>query len=237
MPTGTIQIYTSVAEQAAPLAGVQVSVFDESGLPLATLTTGADGAAPEVEAFAPDKSYSLDEANSTVRPYATYRITATLAGWQTVTLSGVQVFEGQQTVARLDLLPDAEALTRSGSGTIAAQTVAIPPHTLYVGGGGSGPAPTGDCPSLAPRVLTQVVVPKKIKVHLGKPSANVANVSVSFQDYIANVASSEVYPTWVGHHCTHSAAFWGRPQPRAKKPPGRCTAQGASAYGLRGISA
>ena len=33
-------------------------------------------------------------------------------------------------------------------------------------------------------------------MHLGRPSANVQNVTVSFRDYIKNVASSEVYPTW-----------------------------------------
>ena len=46
------------------------------------------------------------------------------------------------------------------------------------------------------QVIKVIVVPKKITVHLGKPSANVRNVTVSFQSYIANVASSEVYPTW-----------------------------------------
>lgn len=39
-------------------------------------------------------------------------------------------------------------------------------------------------------------VPKYITVHLGAPSANVQNVTVSFPDYIKNVASSEIYPTW-----------------------------------------
>ena len=32
MPTGSIQVYASVAGQAAPLAGVQVAVLDESGV-------------------------------------------------------------------------------------------------------------------------------------------------------------------------------------------------------------
>ena len=40
------------------------------------------------------------------------------------------------------------------------------------------------------------VVPKNITVHLGKPSDNSDNVTVSFIDYISNVASSEIYPTW-----------------------------------------
>ena len=42
-----------------------------------------------------------------------------------------------------------------------------------------------------------MVIPTFITVHLGKPSESARNVTVSFQDYIANVASSEVYPTWV----------------------------------------
>ena len=40
------------------------------------------------------------------------------------------------------------------------------------------------------------VVPNTITVHLGKPDDNSNNVTVSFIDYISNVASSEIYPTW-----------------------------------------
>ena len=39
-------------------------------------------------------------------------------------------------------------------------------------------------------------VPEYITVHLGSPSSNAANVTVSFSDYVKNVASSEIYPTW-----------------------------------------
>ena len=39
-------------------------------------------------------------------------------------------------------------------------------------------------------------VPQTITVHLGAPSASAANVTVSFADYVKNVASSEIYPTW-----------------------------------------
>jgi len=40
------------------------------------------------------------------------------------------------------------------------------------------------------------IVPNTITVHLGKPDDNAKNVTVSFTDYISNVASSEIYPTW-----------------------------------------
>lgn len=39
-------------------------------------------------------------------------------------------------------------------------------------------------------------VPQQITVHLGAPSSDAANVTVSFPDYVKNVASSEIYPTW-----------------------------------------
>lgn len=40
------------------------------------------------------------------------------------------------------------------------------------------------------------IVPENIIVHLGKPSEAANNITVSFVDYISNVASSELYPTW-----------------------------------------
>lgn len=39
-------------------------------------------------------------------------------------------------------------------------------------------------------------IPQRITVHLGPPNSDAANVTVSFVDYVKNVASSEIYPTW-----------------------------------------
>ena len=40
------------------------------------------------------------------------------------------------------------------------------------------------------------IVPNNITVHLGVPDSNSRNITVSFTDYISNVASNELYPTW-----------------------------------------
>ena len=40
------------------------------------------------------------------------------------------------------------------------------------------------------------VVPNNIIVHLGAPDEPAKNITVPFTDYISNVASSELYPTW-----------------------------------------
>ena len=45
-------------------------------------------------------------------------------------------------------------------------------------------------------VKTYVAVPEFITVHLGPPDSAAENVTVSFPEYIKNVASSEIYPTW-----------------------------------------
>ncbi|MBQ8849387.1 MAG: peptidoglycan-binding protein [Clostridia bacterium] len=39
-------------------------------------------------------------------------------------------------------------------------------------------------------------IPETITVHLGAPNADAENVTLPFAEYIANVASSEIYPTW-----------------------------------------
>ena len=39
-------------------------------------------------------------------------------------------------------------------------------------------------------------IPENITVHLGSPSSNAPNVTVPFSEYVKNVASSEIYPTW-----------------------------------------
>ena len=40
------------------------------------------------------------------------------------------------------------------------------------------------------------VIPSEITVHLGEPNQAAQNITVGFVDYINNVASSELYPTW-----------------------------------------
>ena len=40
------------------------------------------------------------------------------------------------------------------------------------------------------------IIPENVTVHLGAPNTQAPNVTVPFIDYITNVASSEIYPTW-----------------------------------------
>lgn len=44
--------------------------------------------------------------------------------------------------------------------------------------------------------ILRPVIPETVTVHLGRPDDPARNVTVPFVDYIKNVASSEIYPTW-----------------------------------------
>ena len=45
-------------------------------------------------------------------------------------------------------------------------------------------------------MIVYPTIPEKIVVHLGAPDSDAENVTENFADYIKNVASSEIFPTW-----------------------------------------
>ena len=203
MATGILRIQAFAARQSSPVEGVTVTVSGNGFT--ATRLTDAEGNADDVTLTTPACALSLDENNTTQPPYAVCDLVASKPGYRTVRIQGVQVFPGQVTLARPEMIPDTEE-TRD----IPSEPIVIPTHALFAGSGGSGPSPTANC---EPRVLSRVVIPKNITVHLGRPAASARNVTVSFRDYIANVASSEVYPTWpeqalrANIHCQISLAL------------------------------
>ena len=174
------------------MEGVRIAITGDGFA--AVRHTDAQGNAEDVTIQTPACRLSLEEQNTTQRPYAVCSLTASKPGYRTVRIQGVQIFPGQVTLAQPEMIPETEA-----GRDVPDVPVVIPEHPLFAGQGGSG--------------ARRVVIPKTITVHLGKPSASARNVTVSFRDYIANVASSEVYPTWpeqalrANIHCQISLAL------------------------------
>ncbi len=205
MTTGILRIQAFAARKSAPVEGVRIAITGDGFA--AVRHTDARGNAEDVTIQTPACRLSLEEQNTTQRPYAVCSLTASKPGYRTVRIQGVQIFPGQVTLAQPEMIPETEA-----GRDVPDVPVVIPEHPLFAGQGGSGARPVVECPA-APLVLDRVVIPKTITVHLGKPSASARNVTVSFRDYIANVASSEVYPTWpeqalrANIHCQISLAL------------------------------
>ena len=203
MATGILRIQAFAARQSSPVEGVTVNITGDGFT--AVRTTDAEGNAADVVITAPDCALSLEAENTTRCPYAVCSLTAAKTGFRPVRIQGIQIFAGQVTLAQPEMIPETEE-----DRDVPNPPIVIPPHALFAGDGGSGTAPTAGC---VPRVLDRVIIPKNITVHLGKPAASARNVTVSFRKYIANVASSEVYPTWpeaalrANIHCQISLAL------------------------------
>lgn len=190
MMNGSLLVQTFAARQSAPVPNVQITVTGEGYDPI-TFVTDDNGIAEPVCLPAPDKELSLEEENNE-RPYSVWNVVAQKDGYQTVTMIGVQVFACETALALIEMLPQ----QRLGAPQPLTETFNIPAHSLYAPVSPSSTAPVTDCADL--RVLTTPIIPKTITVHLGKPKESAQNVTVSFRSYIANVASSEVYPTCAG---------------------------------------
>lgn len=203
MGTGYLRVSLTAARAALPFAGERIYIktdgFTETldatynvdtNRYSGTLLTDASGITDAMPVRTPDASVSLDE-NSTAAPYAAADVYVNVAGYYPVRVLGAQVFDGETSVLPIDLTPLSASYTEASNGVI---VIRIPPALLRVK---VRREPLFYDPAVAsPQVLTRVVVPAQIAVHLGAPSSPAQNIYVPFTDYIKNVASSEIYPTW-----------------------------------------
>lgn len=188
MAIGYLTMQARTAHEALPLSGVQVSVLDDEQNRIYELTTDENGETGKVPLETMDKSYSQNE-NFTGTPYVAYNVSAQAEGFEPVYVSDVPIFDGESARLPLVLIP-LQGQERNGMQTEV--MVGAPAVTMegerepegFFQGGESG------------QVLRLVVIPNPITVHLGTPDAAASNVQVSFPDYVKNVASSEIYPTW-----------------------------------------
>lgn len=189
---GFIRARSYTGSNSLPVANVKVTLTRVDIVNAAdnvSFNTGSEGLSEDIRVSTPLALYSLDENNTTVLPYAIYNVFATVDGYEDLFIEGVQVFAQQIAMLELAMIPQ-----NSEQAAIGDNEFIVPEHHLFAGTGGSAPAPIEVCP--IPRVLDEVIIPKTITIHLGRPSSSARDVTVSFSDYIKNVASSEIYPTW-----------------------------------------
>lgn len=192
----------------APISNVQISIKQTSPngeeITLAQFVTDEVGQTPAIELEVPPVDYSLDPYN-TQMPYNTYRIETSSSNYIDTLVRGAQVFANTLSIQPIYLQPTTRFRHQIGINSRHAYTrqlsedIIIGPATLY----GNYPTkiPEAEIKPIIPGsgfiTLSSVVVPEYIIVHAGSPNDNTApNYTVPFLDYISNVASSEIYPTW-----------------------------------------
>lgn len=192
MSNGRLQINVFNETIAMPLSGatVTLSLTSDPNNIIREAVTNVSGKSDIIELEAPPVDYSLEPGAP--KPYTEYDITLTQEGFEPLTIKGVQILPNviaEQNVYMKKIQNNEDQLL----------SFSIPDHTLY----GTYPPKIAEDP-IKPLpnpsglvILDKVVIPEFIVVHDGDPNDNSApDYWIPYQDYIKNVASSEIYATW-----------------------------------------
>lgn len=193
MGIGNILIQISTAMEALPVSNSTIKVVDfVTGETVFESKSGVDqsGRSPSIMVEVPSKELSLDSENTEDIPYGIFNISVSPSGYNTVNIEGVQVFEGITSIQNISV-NEAQEVQPFFMPT--PERIVIPPNQLLLNTKRDRKIGLSE---VQPFVLREVYIPEYITVHLGTPASNAENVTVSFVDYIKNVASSEIYPTW-----------------------------------------
>jgi LysM repeat protein len=187
MGVGNLIIQARTADEALPLGDVQIKVFDQQGKEQYNLYTDSAGKGGPISLSTVDRALSLNPTYKGT-PFTSYTVMASKAGYASLTVEGVHIFDGETAIQPIPLLPVPNRLR----GIAYNQTITLSEPAVisskqrHQEGGGIG----------RNRVFGEVFIPNPITVHLGTPDSNAANVKVSFTDYVKNVASCEIFSTW-----------------------------------------
>lgn len=187
---GRLRLNVTSESSDRPVSGATVSIsnYGNPSQVLEQITTDANGQTNEIELPTPPIDYSLEP--SAEQPYSQFSLRIQAAGFEDVQINGTQVLPDVTAVQPINMLP-LESPTTATEFTIGAHTLFgnYPPKIAE-----SEVKPTNETGEI---VLSRVVVPEYVVVHDGPPTDSSAqNYYVRYRDYIANVASSEIYATW-----------------------------------------
>lgn len=185
MAIGYLMIQARTAQDAIPLEGVQIRILDDRGRNVYELSTDESGEAQLVSLETVARELSLDPYYGGI-PYIGYDVVAQMAGFHPIHVTGIPIYDRETAILPLSFVPLSE-----GQRGAEATEIAIGKPAASMRGARYQEAPVEES-----RVLRQVIIPNPITVHLGRPTAYASDVQVSFPDYVKNVASSEIYPTW-----------------------------------------
>ena len=188
MAIGYLTVQARTAHDAVPIANVYIQILDHAKNRIYEMTTDGNGETQTVPLETFDKSFSQNQFYTGL-PYISYSVLAQKAGFNTISVLEIPILDGETAILPIALVPMQERQISPEQTEI---HVGKPAVAMQEGRSQEGSSMT---PYMT-RVLRQVVIPNLITVHMGTPSSYASNIQVSFPDYVKNVASSEIYPTW-----------------------------------------
>lgn len=195
MGRGFIKVELFTAREVVPVSGGNIFILKSTSVDFdkgRILTTDSSGITKILEVDTPDIELSKNKDSEQI-PYSVYDLYVRAPGYKDAVVEGVQVFSNEVSIQQIEMIPT----TKEREFLEELEHNYIPPHQLIE----EMPRVQVDEkePIFQSKVLIRPYIPEFITVHLGAPSSYAENVTVRFPEYIKNVASSEIYPTWPEH--------------------------------------
>jgi peptidoglycan hydrolase-like protein with peptidoglycan-binding domain len=190
MGRGFIKVELFTAREVVPISGGNIFILKSTSVDFdkgQILSTDSSGITRLLEIDTPDVELSQSKDSKGI-PYTVYDLYARAPGYKDAVVEGVQIFPNQLSIQQIEMVPTA----RKREFLEELEYNYIPPHQLLE----DMPRVKVEGPTFKSKVLIRPYIPEYITVHLGDPSSYAENVTIRFQEYIKNVASSEIYPTW-----------------------------------------
>ncbi len=188
MINGYLKVNVYGDNVANPIKNASVTVLKD-GIEIYKETTNKNGETSLISLPTVSKSYSEEEQYE-IRPYETYDLIVEALGMNRTIIENVQILDGITSIQNVYM-----SSIDNGENDVVEE---VTPNTLwedYPPNIWSEEENSNE--GIAPIVLKEVLIPPNVIVHDGIPSNTIApNYTVPFTDYIKNVASSEIYPTW-----------------------------------------
>ncbi len=196
-PKGSIKVQVFKGEDFVPIENSKVTIIETGESAPArqgekVINTDSSGLTQEIDVNTPPVENSMNPGDKL--PYSFVDIKVEYPGFNTIVVKGCQIYPDRVAFQQFNMIP----VTRGQRQT--EQVITVSPNTLV----GKYPPKIPEDPNkpLPPPpsgfvVLEKPVVPQYITVHSGVPDDNTApNYTVRFKEYVKNVASSEIFPTW-----------------------------------------
>lgn len=189
MGKGFIKVQLFSAKNVMPVCGGNIFIIESTAVDFEdgkVLTTDECGISKTATVNTPDKSVGENSASKDI-PYSSYDIYVRAKGYRDIAIEGIHVFPDMISIQKVDMIPTKKERAFMEE----AEFIFIPSHQLL------GLTPRDKVESLKVGSSNSLLaIPQYITVHLGAPSSYAENITLSFIDYIKNVTSSEIYPTW-----------------------------------------
>lgn len=180
MPEGYLIVITTTALGKVVVARANVAVIGNDIDFRYDTATDYEGRTKEITLRTKEKELSLHEQIAE-KPYFTYRVVVDRAGFNRYTSKEIEIFDGQVSYLNVHLIPSDSAVVIPAQQNFGDQAKTV----LPVQG------------TMAPPIRQKLpFIPSHIAVKMGPPGSNASIVHIPFVDYIKQVASYELYPTW-----------------------------------------